>query len=124
MNARIAWLEEFRPIQAETLPSGNRDDLRRLHYRDSTTSLDRWCTTFIKRFKTRTAVALSQLVGQMYSLNDIRYTSPKAFIQHMLHLAKSAEMHTTNNQLIWIWNQFAVNLRRDLPESQAYTIIG
>ena len=55
-------------------------DLERDLLRDNTTSLDRWCTTLIKRFKTRTAEALSQLVGQMYSLNDMRHTSPRAFI--------------------------------------------
>ena len=87
-------------------------------------NLDQWYTTLIKRFKTRTAVALSQLVGQTYSLNDIRHTSPRAFIQHMLHLAKSAEFYSTHNQLTLLWNQFAVNLRRDLPEPQATTTIG
>ncbi|KAM0801511.1 hypothetical protein BDR22DRAFT_888412 [Usnea florida] len=87
-------------------------------------NLDHWYTTLIKRFKTRTAVALSQLVGQTYTLNDILYASPRAFIQHMLHLAKSAEMHSTHNQLTLIWNQFAVNLRRDLPEPTPSTTVG
>ena len=42
----------------------------------------------------------------------------------MLHLAKSAEMHSTHNQLTIIWNQFAVNLRIHIPEPQASTTIG
>lgn len=99
-------------------------DLERDLLRDNTTNLDRWCTTLIKRFKTRTAVALSQMVGQMYSLNDMRHTTPRAFIQQMLHLAKSAELHSTHNQLTMIWNQFAVNLRIHIPEPQASTTIG
>ena len=93
-------------------------DLGRDLLRASTTSLDQWCDTLVKRFKTRTAVALSQLVGQTYTLNDIRHTSPRAFIQQMLHLAKSAEFHSTHNQLTLLWNQFAViyrSHRRLLP---------
>ena len=34
----------------------------------------------------------------------------------MLHLAKSAELGSTVHQLTLIWNQLAVNLRRDIPE--------
>ena len=56
------------------------------------------------RFETRTAVALSQLVGQTYTLINIRHATPRAFIQHMLHVAKSAEIHSTHNQLSMIWN--------------------
>ncbi|KAM0805252.1 hypothetical protein BDR22DRAFT_884789 [Usnea florida] len=72
-------------------------ELERDELRD--TNLDHWYTTLIKRFKTRTAVALSQLVGQTYTLIDIRHATPRAFIQHMLHVAKSAEIHSTHNQL-------------------------
>ena len=72
-------------------------ELERTLLRD--TELDKWYTTLIGRFKTRTAVALSQLVGQTYSLADMKRTSPRAFIQQMLHLAKSAEFHSTFNQL-------------------------
>ena len=99
-------------------------DSERDRLRATATDLDEWCTTLIKRFKTRTAVALSQLVGQTYTLNDMRYSSPRAFIQHMLHVAKSAEIHSTHNQLTMIWNQFAVNLRIHIPEPQASTTIG
>ena len=87
------------------------------------TDLNRWYTTLIDRFKTRTSVALSQLVGQTYSLTDMKFTSPRAFIQQMLHLAKSAEFHSTYNQLTLLWNQFAVNLRRDIPEPRSTTTI-
>ena len=97
-------------------------DLERTGLRNSDPAL--WYTTLINRFKTRTSVALSQLVGQTYSLHDIKHTSPRAFIQQMLHLAKSAEFHSTYNQLTLLWNQFAVNLRRDLPEPQPSTTIG
>lgn len=97
-------------------------DLERTLLRDA--NLDLWYTTLINRFKTRTAVALSQLVGQMYGLADIRHTSPRAFIQQMLHLAKSAEMTSVYNQLCLIWNQFDVNLRRDIPEPRPSTTIG
>lgn len=97
-------------------------DLERTLLRDA--NLDLWYTTLIDRFKTRTAVALSQLVGQTYSLADMQHTSPRAFIQHMLHLAKSANFNSTYNQLTLLWNQFAVNLRRDLPEPQQSTTIG
>ena len=97
-------------------------DLERTGLRTADPSL--WYTTLIDRFKTRTAVALSQLVGQTYSLQDIKHTSPRAFIQQMLHLAKSAEFHSTYNQLTLLWNQFAVNLRRDLPEPQPHTTVG
>ena len=61
--------------------------------------LDRWYTTLINRFKTRTAVALSRLVSQTYLLNDVKYTSPRAFIQQMLHLVKAAELGPIYNQL-------------------------
>lgn len=97
-------------------------ELERHLLRDA--NLDVWYTTLINRFKTRTAVALSQLVGQTYSLVDMQHTSPRAFIQHMLHLAKSANFDSTYNQLTLLWNQFAVNLRRDLPEPQQSTTIG
>lgn len=60
----------------------------------------------------------------MYGLKDIRHISPCAFIQQMLHLAKSAEMTSVYNQLYLIWNQFDVNLRRDIPESRSSTTIG
>ena len=94
-------------------------ELERTLLRDA--DLDKWYTTLIGRFKTRTAVALSQLVGHMYSLADMKHTSPRAFIQQMLHLAKSAEFHSTFNQLTLLWNQFAVNLRRDIPEPRPST---
>ena len=42
----------------------------------------------------------------------------------MLHVAKSAEMHSTYNQLTLIWNQFAVNLRIHIPEPTTSTTIG
>ena len=97
-------------------------DLERTLLRDNTTSLNQWCTALINQFKKRIAVALSQLVGRTYSLNDMRHTSPRAFIQHMLHLVKSAD--SRYNQLTLLWNQFAVNLRRDLPEPQPNTTTG
>lgn len=96
-------------------------ELERNLLRDA--ELDRWYTTLINRFKTRTSVALSQLVGQTYSLNDIKHTSPRAFIQQMLHHAKSAEFHSVYNQLTLLWNQFAVNLRRNLPEPRPATTL-
>ena len=54
-------------------------ELERDLLRDS--DLDRWYITLINRFKTRTAVALSQLISQTYSLSDVKHTSPRAFIQ-------------------------------------------
>lgn len=51
----------------------------------------------------------------------MQHTSPRAFIQHMLHLAKSADFNSTYNQLTLLWNQFAVILRRDIPEPRPTT---
>ncbi len=83
-----------------------------------------WYTTLINRFKTRTSVALSQMAGQTYGLADIRHTSPRAFVQQMLHLAKSAQMDSVYNQLAIIWNQFIVSLRQHIPKPQPRTTIG
>ena len=96
-------------------------DLERTGLRTADPAL--WYTTLINRFKVRTATALSQLIGQTYSLHDIKHTFSRAFIQQMLHLIKSIEFHIIYNQLTLFWNQFAVNLRRDLPEPQLYTTI-
>ena len=87
------------------------------------TNLDRWYTTLIDRFRMRNAVALSQIVSQTYSLSDIRHTSPRAFVQQMLHLAKSAGIDSRYTRLTLIWNRFAVNLRRDIPEPRPSTTI-
>ena len=97
-------------------------DLERDLLRDA--DLDRWYTTLINRFKVRTSVALSQLVSQTYSFSDMRHTSPRAFVQQILSLAKSAKMNSTCNRLTMVWNQLAVNLRRDVPEPQPNTTIG
>lgn len=99
-------------------------ELERDLLRSSAADLDRWYTTLINKFKVRTAVALSQLSSQTYSFSDMRHTSPRAFIQRMLHLAKAAHMDSTYNRLTTVWNQFAVNLRRDIPEPQPSTTIG
>ena len=86
--------------------------------------LDRWYTTLINRFKIRTSAALAQLTSQSYSLTDIRHTSPRAWIQQMLYLSKSAGLDSVYNQLLVIWNRLAVSLRRDVPEPQPTTSIG
>lgn len=86
--------------------------------------LDRWYTTLIDRFKVRTSAALAQLTSQSYSLADIKSTSPRAWIQQMLHLSKSAGLDSIYHQLLLIWNQLAISIRRDIPEPQETTTIG
>lgn len=86
--------------------------------------LDRWYTTLIDRFKVRTSAALAQLTSQSYSLADIKSTSPRAWIQQMLHLSKSAGLNSIYHQLLLIWNQLAISIRRDIPEPQETTTIG
>ena len=68
-------------------------------------------------------MTLSQLVEQTYSLIDVKFVSLRAFIQQMLHLIKSVEFHFTYNQLTLLWNQFVVNLRRDIPEPRFITTL-
>ena len=97
-------------------------DLERDLLEDS--SLDQWYSALISHFKIRTSDALSQINSQMYSLNDVPHTSPRAFIQHILHLAKAAEMDTPYHQVTIAWNSLAVSLRRDIPEPRPSTTIG
>ena len=96
-------------------------DLERTGFRTADPVL--WYITLINRFKMRTTTILSQLIKQTYSLHDIKHTSSRAFIQQMLYLIKSIEFYITYNQLTLFWNQFVVNLRRNLSKSQSYIII-
>ena len=41
----------------------------------------------------------------------------------MLHLVKAAELGPTYNQLTLVWNQLAVNLRRDIPKPRPITTL-
>ena len=92
------------------------EDRRKL--RDS--ELYRWFSLLIKRFKLQTAVALSRLVSQSYSSNDLS-RSPRIWIHQMLHYARAAEIDSTFNQLTIIWNRFDANLRRDIPMPKPHT---
>ena len=67
-------------------------------------------------------MALSQLVHHSYGMQDLRKNRhPRAFIQEMLHLAKAANLTLLDNQLVIIWNQLHVSLRRDIPEPTKHT---
>ena len=58
-------------------------------------------------------------------MQDLRNnTNPRAFVTEMLYLAKSAELTSTYNQLVMIWNRLHVSLRRDIPEPTKNTSLG
>ena len=85
--------------------------------------LDKWYTTLISRFKIRTSDALTLLTSQTYALNDVKYRSPRAWIQEMLHYAKAANLLSTHNQLTIIWNRLSVQLRQHIPEPSPSTTL-
>ena len=95
------------------------DDTKDL-LRDATTT-SAWYKPLITRFKPRAATALAQLTNQSYSLATIKYTTPRSWIMQMLHWAKAAELESTYNRLVLIWNKLDVTLRRDIPEPTANT---
>ena len=87
------------------------EDRRKLRAAD----LQRWYSLLIKRFKIQTSVAISRITSSSYSPQDLTRGSPRIWIHQMLHYAKAAEMDSTFNQLILIWNRFDANLRKDIP---------
>ena len=71
----------------------------------------------------RTSVALAKLQSSAYTLSTVKHTSPRVWIQQMLHLAKAANIESVYNQLTLVWNQLHYTLRRDVPEPTQYTTL-
>ena len=87
-------------------------------------SVEEWSETLIEKFKERTSVALQNLQGEHYNMNDARQgRTPRAFAQSMLRHAKAAQMTSVYNQLSLAWNNLALEFRRDIPEPTPTTTI-
>ena len=82
-----------------------------------TASVQQWTIILIKRFKERTTTAVQKLQAEKYTMADARAgKSPRAWVTSMLRYAKAAEFTSVHNQLTVIWNNLALDFKRDIPE--------
>ena len=88
-----------------------------------TNDMATWYDELIKRFKMKSATAMSHLTGQAsrFSLTSLKTMKPRTWAMHMRYLAKAAAFDSTYNQLTTMWNQLDVQLRRDVPMPGPHT---
>ena len=80
--------------QARELTELERDFLREA-------TIERWCTTLIRRFKERGPVALKALQTERYTYADARSgRTPRAYVQEILRHARAAEYDSVYHQLL------------------------
>ena len=74
----------------------------------------------IKCFKKQAAVALQAITTSRFTLADIQARKTlQAFTQEMVHNAKAAEMTSTYNQLLSMWNRLNILIQTQIPMPEA-----
>ena len=74
----------------------------------------------IKCFKKQASVALQAITTSRFTLADIwAGKTLQAFTQEMVHNAKAAEMTSTYNQLLSMWNRLNILIQTQIPMPEA-----
>ena len=76
----------------------------------------------IKHFKKQASMALQAIATSRFTLADIwARKTLQAFTQEMVHNAKAAEMTSTYNQLLSMWNRLDILIQTQIPMPEAST---
>jgi hypothetical protein len=80
-----------------------------------TAPLEQIAAALIRRFKEHVATAVTALAEEKFTLTEIRAgKNVRSFIQAMFWHAKAAEMSSTYNQLVAMWNGLDLPLRMQI----------
>ena len=72
-----------------------------------------------KHFKKQASVALQAITTSQFTLADIwAGKTLQAFAQEVVHNAKTAEMTSTYNQLLSMWNGLNVPIQTQIPNAR------
>lgn len=99
-------------------------NLERVGLRADENGVEEWCSAITRRFKESTGVALHNLTSEKYSLHDARTRrEPAAYVQAILRHAKSANIDNVENQLTFVYQGIAAELRAFVDPPSATTSI-
>lgn len=89
------------------------DSVKRLLTYDN--DVEKWIQTLITRFKKQSFIAIASFLKERYIMNDAkRNRKSREYAQKIIRLIKFAKMNFAFNQLIIMYNEIDVKLRRDL----------
>ena len=78
-----------------------------------------WYTSMIKRFKMRRDVAVAHLTHARFTYADLQHTTPRAWIQNLLHIARAAELSDRPEhelyKMVTIYNAIDIDMRQNIP---------
>ena len=78
---------------------------------------DEWYRLLHSRWKAPRSVSLSALLHEKYTLQDAaKRREPREYAQAMVKAAQNAEMGTTKDHILMVWQNLDMEFQRDIPE--------